>query len=236
MPEKADYPWLHRWGRGKPRATIDIFGRLDNQTQEDILACVKENNIRFSEELTERNQQVYSVLEHIGRLGLVLQYVLNAGLNVAELANEFGMSPAEMKETLQRFGVEKCFRMKRRTASAPFVAMAQLLEEMGIEYEAGRRVTYNHKGNRYSAFPSFYLMEFDVLIFIKDTNCIEKLGRQDIGLRDKGFKVLRFLPETVANGATKIAFDIETAIQSVKIAEEGKKGGVKSYVIAVPKK
>jgi len=235
LPEK-EYPWLARWGRGKPKATIDIFGRLDTQTQKEILACAEENNLTFSEELTDKNRQIYSILEHIGRLGLVLQYVLNAGLNVAELANEFGMTPAEMKETLQRFGVEKCFRMKRRAVSASFVALAQLLEEMGIEYETGRRVVYTHKNHRYSAFPSFFILHHEILIFLKDTNCIEKTGRQDIGLRGKGFKVLRFLPDEVTEDPTRISFDIEATIQSLKISEEGRKGQVQSYVIAVPKK
>lgn len=231
----GEHPWLNRWGRGRPNATFDIFERLDNRTKDEILECAKSNSIKFEEEgLTERNRQVYAILGHIGKLGLALLSLVNAGLNASELANEFGKTPEEMKGVLRELGVDRSFRAKRKSSDA-FSTLIQLLDDMGVRYEAGRRITYTHNGRRYSAFPTFFLLEFNILLFIKDSACMEKSGRQDSGLKEKGFRVLRFLPNEVRQELTRVTFDIETAIQSVKLAQDEKNGKTVPFVIAMPK-
>jgi len=169
---KIDYPWLTRWGRGKPRATIDVLGRLDSETQQFVYAVADENGIRLDPDLTIRNLQVFEILENRGRLGLVLQFLLNVGMNASEIGNEFGMGAVDIP----------------------------------------------------------------VVIFLKDTKSTSKVGRQDKGLRERGYRVLRFVPNDVLGEPTRVAFDIETAIQSVKISEDSKEKRVETYVIAVPKK
>ena len=224
-------PWLSRWGKSVPRATVDVFGKLDLQTREQILACAKQNSIELGKDLTEKNQNIYGILDHLGKLGLVLQFLLNTGFSSTVLANEFGMKPGDMKEVLREFGVEKCFR-SRRSPDA-FLSLARMLDDMGIEYETDRRITYEYKNERYSAFPSFYISSQKVIIFVKNSGHIAKTGRQDMGLRSRKYKVLRLTPEEIMKESVRVAYDIETAIQSCKLGKEEKKGLVPPYVIAV---
>jgi hypothetical protein len=56
------------------------------------------------------------------------------------------------------------------------------------------------------------------------------------GGTQSGIDPVGFLPDEVTEDPTRISFDIEATIQSLKISEEGRKGQVQSYVIAVPKK
>jgi hypothetical protein len=226
-------PWLNRWGKSVPRATVDIFGKLDRQTQDQINECARENNIGLGKDLTEKNQNVYGMLDHLGKLGLVLQFLHNMGFSSAVLANEFGMKPGDMKEVLHELGVEKCFKARRSPDAV--LSLAHTLDDMGIDYETDRRITYEYKEERYSAFPSFYISSQKVVIFVKNSGHIEKTGRQDMGLRSRGYKVLRFTPEEISRETTRVAFDIETAIQSCKLGKEEKKGLIPPYVIAVPR-
>jgi len=233
---KIDYPWLTRWGRGKPRATIDVLGRLDSETQQFVYAVADENGIRLDPDLTIRNLQVFEILENRGRLGLVLQFLLNVGMNASEIGNEFGMGAVDMKKTLSDYGVHRCFRHRRKSSSDAFVALSQVLDGLGVAHETGRRLTYTYGGRKYSVFPTFLLQDIPVVIFLKDTKSTSKVGRQDKGLRERGYRVLRFVPNDVLGEPTRVAFDIETAIQSVKISEDSKEKRVETYVIAVPKK
>ena len=63
-------PWLKRWGTSI--ATVDIMGLLDGQTQNEIRKVASSNKIFFEEEFSGKNRQVYEILEHIGKLGIVL--------------------------------------------------------------------------------------------------------------------------------------------------------------------
>jgi len=226
-------PWLNRWGTTAPRATVDVLEKLDLQTREQIFECAKKNDIKLMKDLSEKNRNVYEMLDHIGKLGLVLQFLLNVGFSPTALANEFGMRPGDMKEVLRDCGVEKCFRARRSPDA--FIAMARMLDELGIDYETDRRITYEYKGARYSAFPSFYISSQRIIVFVKNSGHVEKTGRQDVGLRSREYKVLRFSPEEIVKESARVGFDIQTAIQSCKLSEE-KWGAAPSYVFTVPRR
>jgi len=215
----------HPWSGG-PRATVDIFEKLDRQTQEQVLACAEKNCVALGDNLTEKNNTIYKILDHLGKLGIVLHFLVNSGFCPAALASEFGLDISVIKEAAQQLGVSKCFRSRKTNE---VFSMSRLLGDMNVAYEANRRVTYDYKGIRYSAFPSFYLPEVNVMIFIKNSGHTEKTGRQDAGLRARGYRILRFTPKEVRHELVRVGFDIEAAIQSTMIGKTGA-----PYVLAVP--
>jgi len=209
-------PWLKRWGT--TIATVDIMGLLDGQTQNEIRKVASSNGIFFEEEFSGRNRQVYEILEHIGKLGIVLQYLMNIGMTETDLSNEFGKDPKDMADKVSSLGVSVTVR-KRGPSTSSFGALGEMLDDMGISYATNRRITYTIGGRRYSVFPSFLLLDYPILIFVKGTKTVEKTGRQDIGLKDRGFKVIRFRPEEVHRDPQKVSYEINSAVQAHQLTE-----------------